>query len=78
MNASIYRETLKGKILTAAMAAFTKKGIKAVKMDDIAAALSISKRTLYELYENKEDLLLEGIKRYNKKCARRITPFGIK
>lgn len=76
MNASTYRETLKEKILTAAMTAFTKKGIKAVKMDDIAAALSISKRTLYELYENKEDLLLEGIKRYNKNMQDELHHFA--
>lgn len=43
------------------MTAFTKHGIKAVKMDDIAQRLSISKRTLYELYDNKEELLIEGI-----------------
>ena len=28
-------------------------------MDDIAADLSISKRTLYELFHDKEDLLLD-------------------
>lgn len=66
MNVSTYREVLKEKILSAAMTAFATKGIKAVKMDDIANSLSISKRTLYEIYENKEDLLFEGVKRYNK------------
>ncbi len=65
---SEYRMALKDKILQAAMKEFRSKGIKAVKMDDIAAQLSISKRTLYELYANKEDLLLEGMKKY---CAER-------
>lgn len=46
------------------MQAFVSRGIRAVKMDDIANSLSISKRTLYELYANKEDLLLEGVKLY--------------
>ena len=60
---SEYRIALKKKILQAAMEEFRAKGIKAVKMDDIAAKLSISKRTLYELYANKEDLLLESTKK---------------
>ena len=48
-----YRTSLKDKILEAAMDAFTKNGIRAVKMDDIAMSLSISKRTLYEIYGGK-------------------------
>lgn len=56
-----YRQELKGKILVAAMSLFKREGIKRVKMDDIAQALSISKRTLYEIYENKEQLLCEGV-----------------
>ena len=42
--------------------AFAEKGIRAVKMDDIARMLTISKRTLYEIYPNKEELLLECFK----------------
>lgn len=57
-----YRQELKGKILVTAMTMFKRQGIKLVKMDDIAQALSISKRTLYEIYENKEQLLCEGVK----------------
>lgn len=52
-NISTYREALKDKILETAMVAFAEKGIRAVKMDDIANSLSISKRTLYEIYGNK-------------------------
>lgn len=58
---TIYRQELKGKILVTAMSLFKREGIKRVKMDDIAQALSISKRTLYETYENKEQLLCEGV-----------------
>lgn len=58
-----YREQLKGRILQSAMHEFRTNGIKQVKMDDIARKLGISKRTLYEIYGNKEDLLMEGIKR---------------
>ena len=54
---------LQHRVVEKAMSLFKERGIKAVKMDDIAASLSISKRTLYELYENKEQLLFEGISR---------------
>lgn len=61
-SVSHYRESLRERILNTAMHAFTTHGIKAVKMDDIARELGISKRTLYETYENKEDLLYAGVK----------------
>lgn len=61
---STYKQTLREQILHTAMKAFAKKGIRAVKMDNIARRLSISKRTLYEVYEKKEDLLFEGVKKY--------------
>ena len=57
-----YRTSLKDKILDSAIALFHERGVKAVKMDDIANCLSISKRTLYEIYDNKEDLLFECVK----------------
>ena len=62
-----YRLSLRDRILDAAMILFVKHGIRAVKMDDVSHALSISKRTLYELYDNKEQVLLEGVKKYRKK-----------
>lgn len=61
---SAYRHTLRDKILVTAMEAFTQHGVRAVKMDDIAHRLGISKRTLYELYDNKELVLFEGVKRF--------------
>lgn len=51
------RPELKKRIVDAAVQAFTTQGIKAVTMDDIAASLGISKRTLYEVFEDKEALL---------------------
>ena len=58
-----YRQNLKGVILNVAMQEFYSNGIRNVKMDDIARKLQISKRTLYEIYGNKEELLLEGLTR---------------
>lgn len=55
---STYRKELKDKILKVAMNEFFAHGIKNVKIDDIAKKLSISKRTLYELFVDKETLLL--------------------
>lgn len=57
-----YRKSLKDKILATAIKLFNERGVKSVKMDDISNSLSISKRTLYEIYENKEDLLFECVK----------------
>lgn len=51
------RQQVKEKIRCTALRMFHERGIRLVKMDDIAAALSISKRTLYELYANKMELL---------------------
>lgn len=58
-----YREGLKNQILATAMEAFAAQGIRAVKMDDIARTLTISKRTLYEIYSNKEVLLFETVRK---------------
>ncbi len=41
------------------MDAFVLHGVKSVTMDDIAMMLGISKRTLYEIFEDKESLLIE-------------------
>lgn len=59
----IPRPDLHDKILEVTMAMFQEQGIKQVKMDDIARKLSISKRTLYEIFEDKETLLLKCINR---------------
>lgn len=52
-------------ILKTAMEQFTKHGIKDVKMDDIASMLSVSKRTIYELFKDKEQILVEALERNN-------------
>lgn len=60
------KECVRELILKTALEQFTKFGIKEVKMDDIASALSISKRTIYEQFNDKEQLLLEALKLHNK------------
>ena len=61
---SPYRQSLRDRILDTALKLFAERGIRAVRMDDVSHELSISKRTLYELYDNKEQVLFEGIKKY--------------
>ena len=55
------RAELRERIIMTSTEAFTSKGIKCITMDDIAAALGISKRTLYEVFADKETLLKESI-----------------
>ena len=59
---SRYRQDLKERIVKVAMDQFKSRGVRNVKMDDIAGALSISKRTLYEVFPNKEELLIWGVR----------------
>ncbi len=56
------RSHLKSRVLDYAKETFTVYGIKDVTMDSIASELSVSKRTLYELFGDKEGLLLEVVK----------------
>ena len=60
-SVTLYRQELKERILTLSLREFKAKGVKAVKMDDLAKQLSISKRTLYEIYANEEELLKAGV-----------------
>lgn len=69
------RTEVKERIARASMALFFEKGIKQVKMDDIATHLSISKRTMYELFFNKEELLKEGLLLYHKERKQKIEQF---
>lgn len=50
-------DDIKKKIIATASRQFEKNGCKRITMDDIAHELGISKRTLYEHFSNKEELL---------------------
>jgi len=49
------------RIMIGAMDLFARDGIRSVTMDAIAAELGISKRTIYENFRDKTELLREGI-----------------
>lgn len=57
------RVELRERIINTAYMLFMSNGIKCIKMDDIASALGISKRTLYEVFDDKEMLLCECVKK---------------
>lgn len=54
----VQRET----IIEQAAKMFAEQGIKSIRMDDIAQSLGVSKRTLYEMVEDKEELLYLSIR----------------
>ena len=62
MEKSVEKTDLRERIVTTASRLFQAQGVKQVRMDDIARELSISKKTLYELFSDKEELLLEVVK----------------
>lgn len=50
-------EEQKLKIVQEALAHYLKYGIKSITMDDLATALGMSKKTLYQYFDNKDDLV---------------------
>ena len=53
---------IKERLLAAAQELFLKYGIRSVSMDDIARHLAISKKTIYQYYKDKDELVHELIK----------------
>lgn len=56
------RESHRMNVTHVANCLFAERGIRGVRMDDVAAQLSMSKRTLYEMFHDKEGLLLACVK----------------
>lgn len=75
-HSTAYREELRRQTLVVAMSLFKRYGVKSVKMDDIATELGISKRTLYELYSNKEDLLYECVRNDKQHFRERLVEYA--
>ncbi len=53
----VERPEARDRILLGAQQLFMRRGIKSVSMDDIVAALGISKKTLYKWFETKDQLV---------------------
>jgi len=66
------KDEMRERIIRTASALFFEQGIRAVRMDDVAHRLKMSKRTLYQYFPDKEELLLECHKAQTKERERRI------
>ncbi len=67
------RGATKDEIIRATQDLITRNGIRAVRVDEIAQSLGISKRTLYELFTDKEDLVNTCLISMSHNCQRRIS-----
>ena len=64
------RNEMKQRVVGLAAEAFRVNGVKDVTMDDIARQLGMSKRTLYQLFKDKQQLLLECVRQYTEREER--------
>lgn len=71
-----YRQNLQPLIISEAERLFRRSGIKSVTMEDISKNLHISKRTIYELYTNKENLLIEVLRNSINKRRKHLEDFS--
>ena len=55
---------------------FLKYGIKSVSMDDIARELCISKKTLYQYFSDKQDVVIKSVEYSIKEQISKIEEFG--
>lgn len=69
------RAALKETILQKATELFLQHGVRHVLMDDIAAALSISKRTVYEIYPTKANLVFDVVSTRESKREEHLQQF---
>lgn len=53
------------RIVERAATMFAEQGIKSIRMDDVAKSLGMSKRTLYEMFADKEELLYHSVRHLN-------------
>lgn len=65
---------IKDKILTEAEVLFMRYGFKSITMDDVARELGVSKKTLYQFFADKNDLVNQCVEHYldnmNKLCCK--------
>lgn len=72
-----YRKDLRDKIIAYAMREFHQRGVKAVKMAEISRGLRVSKRTVYEIFGDKEELLLAGMKIERAEYKARVEQYAL-
>ncbi len=74
-NETIVKEDVRSRIIKHATQKFLSVGIKEVKMDDIAKELGISKRTIYEHFEDKKELLFICLKCTHEYISNKSRPY---
>ena len=57
-------DKIKENIITEAIGLFMNYGVKSVTMDDIARHLGVSKKTIYQLFRDKEDIIMQTTEYY--------------
>ena len=55
---------IKSNIIKTANELFMRLGVRSVTMDDVARELSVSKKTLYQYFDNKDNLVLAVVQRH--------------
>ena len=68
------RGATKEEIIRITQALIARNGIRAVRVDEIAQTLGISKRTLYEMFADKDDLINACLDAMSSKQRERIAP----
>lgn len=66
------------RILNAAEGLFLKYGIKSITMDDIARKIAISKKTIYQFYQDKDSLIEAVMQRHLQKQGEDLTAISRK
>jgi len=60
-------------LYNAALQAFTEKGFRATRLEDVAALAGVSKGTIYHYFKNKDDLLIQALESKMQDRADEIT-----
>lgn len=55
---------IKAKIIAGAGELFTRYGVRSISMDDIARQLSISKKTIYQYFKDKDQVVTRAVQAY--------------
>ncbi|MDE6026630.1 MAG: TetR/AcrR family transcriptional regulator [Muribaculaceae bacterium] len=59
-------------LITSIFTILLKNGLKATTMDSVAASLSMSKRTLYEIFESKKDMILRVVRYWQMQRQKKV------
>jgi len=73
-NPSPHRGTSRDAIVGAAERLFLKRGFDGVSMDDLAAEAGVARRTLYNQFASKEDILREMLLRLSRQIGSALPP----